>query len=162
MRSSLLITAIVFFVSCSVTKPTKVTHPYTGKQLGCGDFIVYKLTDNGNELVSVSLTIDKISLQTSQVYGIGKTDVLEVKRKKYSGAIDASLCNDVMTEKPIKEVDEIASSGIVEVLLSTAEIEKAKRNEPYLVTVTLKNVVFEGLEIDYLKIENVNVGWLPG
>lgn len=137
-------------------------HPFNGESTGCGNFIVYKLSDDSKEYVSIVLNISSIDLQKMQAYSVGKADVVTVKRKKYNGSIAESLCNDVAATKPTELLEEVAVDGIVEVYVDALEKEKAERNEPYKVTIVLKKVVFKTLTIDYLRIENVNVGWLPG
>lgn len=148
--------------SCAVNKSTKTMHPYSGGSVGCGNFIVYKLTEDNTEFVSVVLDVNSIELEPSQAYAIGKADVVKVTRKKYAGAIGATLCNDVMVEKPRELLEEIAREGIVEIRVSEDERKKAEKKEAYKATVILKNVVFETMTIDYLRLENINVGWLPG
>lgn len=155
---------LIFLISsCSVSKSIKTIHPYSGNSIGCGNFIIYKLAENNSEYVSVVVDISSIELEPKQSYGIGKSEVIKVTRKKYEGDISTTLCNDVMPEKRPKEIlEEIASEGIVELLVNEAELEKANKNEPYKATVILRNVVFETVSIDYLRLENINVGWLPG
>ncbi|WP_420315705.1 hypothetical protein [Ekhidna sp.] len=162
MRTSIPITIILFLLSCSVSKPTKTLHPYTGQQLGCGNFIAYKLSEDNNEYISISFNASNVELGAKQSYGIGKASIVEVKRKKYEGRIDQSLCNDVMMDKPDIIIEELATGGIVEILIRDEEIEKSKNNEPYNVTIILRDVTFEGSVVDYLRIEKINVGWLPG
>ena len=153
---------ILAIASCSVTKSTKSMHPYSGGSVGCGNFIVYKLTEDNKEYVSVVVDVLSIELESMQTYAIGKADVIKVSRKKYDGVIDAALCNDVMANKPKKLFEEEATSGQVELILNKVEMEKAKKNEPYRATIVLKKIVFESTSIDYLRLENINVGWLPG
>lgn len=154
---------ILVIASCSVSKSTKTIHPFSGDSIGCGNFIVYKLSEDNTEFVSVIVDISSIELEPRQAYGIGKTEVVKVERKKYSSAINSSLCNDVvMVKKPKVILEELASEGTVELIVSEIERKKAKKNEPYKATVVLKNVVFGTVSIDYLRLENINVGWLPG
>ena len=37
-------------------------------------------------------------MQDFQAYGVGKTDIMEVKYRKYKAPISPSICNDVMTD----------------------------------------------------------------
>lgn len=137
-------------------------HSYTGAEVGCGNFIVYKLTLDNKEFVSIAFNSATVQWVDSQSFAVGKADVLEIKRKVYAGEIHQSLCNDIMMEKPEKLIEEVATSGIVEVLTSENERAKANKKEPYKVTIILKNVTFSEITIDYLRIENIHVGWLPG
>lgn len=137
-------------------------HPYTGDSIGCGDFIIYKLANNNQEYVSVIMDMSSIELESLQVYAIGKADVVKVTRKKFDGPVNTSLCNDVMSVRPKELLEEIASQGIVELVVGETQRKEKKKGNPYTVTVILKKVVFEGMSIDYLRLENVNVGWLPG
>ncbi len=162
MKQIYLLILVIAASACSVTKSTKSVHPYSGGSVGCGNFIVYKLTEDNTEYVSVVLDVNLIELETSQAYAIGKADVVKVTRKKYKGTIDTSLCNDVMVDKPEEVLEEVATGGIVEVRVAEAEISKAEKKESYQATIILKKVVFEGMVIDYLRLENVTVGWLPG
>ena len=153
---------IISITACSVSKSTTSMHPYNGGSVGCGNFIAYQLTEDNKEYVSVVLDVTSIELSRMQVYAIGKADVVRVKRKKFDGPINSSLCNDVMMPKPKELLEEAALEGIVEVYVDIEEKEKAERKEPYKVTIVLKKVVFETMTIDYLRLENINVGWLPG
>ena len=160
--NKLIIILSIFATACAVNKGTKSIHPYNGDSLGCGNFIVYKLSKDKTEYVSIALNASKIAFENIQAYGVGKAEILEVKRKKYEGDISPSLCNDIMTDPPKVQLEETATSGIVEILLAENEIEKAKKNDGYRATIVLKNVVFTTMTVDYLRIENVYVGWLPG
>ncbi|GAB4246639.1 MAG: hypothetical protein Tsb0034_25650 [Ekhidna sp.] len=162
MRTLIIAIFALLFTACSVNKQTVSMHPFAGKQIGCGNFIVYKLTESEDEFVSVAFNAASVELSTHQAYAIGKAEVVEVKRKKYAAPIAATLCNDVMEEKPDELQEEVATEGVVEVLLSDVELQKAKKSQEYRATVILKRVTFESVTIDYLRIENVFVGWLPG
>ncbi|WP_370087291.1 hypothetical protein [Ekhidna sp.] len=162
MNKALFLILVVLVSACAVNKGTKTIHPYNGGSVGCGNFIVYKLTDDNTEYVSVVLDASSIELEQTQAYAIGIADVVKVTRKKYAGSIASSLCNDVMADKPEELLEEIASEGIVEVRVSEVEIKKAEKKEAYKATIILKNVVFDGVVIDYLRLEDVTVGWLPG
>ena len=153
---------ILFATACSVTKPTQLMHPYSGNAIGCGNFIIYQLTEDNQEYVSIKVDINSIAVQSMQSYALGKAQVVSVTRKKFDGMINQALCNDVMVDKPRKLLEEEAQDGILEVFLTESEIEKASNREPFIVTVVIKKVSFETMSIDYLRIENVNVGWLPG
>lgn len=153
---------IIIGTACAVTQNTRSMHPYEGDSIGCGDFIIYKLTDDNSEYVSVIIDMSAIELENMQAYVIGKAEVVKVSRKKFTGPINASLCNDVMSQKPDELLEEIASDGIVELHVSDGQQLEKKKGNPYTVTVILKKVVFPGMTIDYLRLENVNVGWLPG
>ncbi|MEO9869257.1 hypothetical protein [Ekhidna sp.] len=162
MNKILFLALFIIISACSVTKSTKSSHQFTGGSVGCGNFIVYKLSEDNTEYVSVAVNARSIDVESDQAYAIGKADIVEVKRKKYAGKVDASLCNDVMIDMPKEELEEVATSGIVELKLSKEELEKAKNKRPYRATVILKNVIFGSLTIDYLYLENIYVGWLPG
>lgn len=148
--------------ACAVNKSTKTLHDFTGSSIGCGNFIVYKLTKSNDEFISIKIDVSAIELEKMQAYGVGKTDFVNVVRRKYAGAVNSTLCNDVMTPKPELLLEEIGNSGIVELRISDTELEKANNNDGYHATLILKNIVFETQVIDYLQIENVYVGWLPG
>lgn len=137
-------------------------HPFEGDRVGCGDFIVYKLTNNNQEYVSVVVDMSAIELEDFQAYAIGKADVVNVTRKKFGGPIHTALCNDVMGERPEELLAETATSGIVELRVNETQRKNKEKGEPYTVTLVLKKVVFETMTIDYLRLEDVNVGWLPG
>ncbi|MEQ8904346.1 hypothetical protein [Ekhidna sp.] len=162
MNKFLISLLVVLFSACAVTKSTKTMHPYSGDNIGCGDFIIYKLANNNKEYVSVIIDMSAIEVENLQAYAIGKADVVIVTRRKFDGPINSSLCNDVMSDKPEELLEEIATDGVVELLVNEAQQEEKKKGNPYKVTVVLKKVVFEGMTIDYLRMENVNVGWLPG
>ncbi|MEP1032996.1 hypothetical protein [Ekhidna sp.] len=163
MKKLSYITLIFLIASCSVSKSTKTMHPFSGDSVGCGNFIVYKLTEDNKEFVSIIVDVSSIELEARQSYGIGKSEIIKVTRKKYEGAINETLCNDVMIAKKPKELlEEVATDGVVDLIVSEVEQEKANNNEPYKATIILKNVVFESISIDYLRLDNINVGWLPG
>jgi len=67
-----------------------------------------------------------------------------------------------MGQKPELLGEESPSQGTVEMIGSAEEREKATKNQEYRVTVVFKKVIFEDSAIDYLRIEDVYVGWLPG
>ncbi|WP_421762586.1 hypothetical protein [Ekhidna sp.] len=162
MKNILIFTSLILLTACAVNKNTKSTNPYTGDTVGCGNFIVYKLNEDNSEFVSIVIDAGSVELESTQSYGIGKADIVKVARKKYAGSIAASLCNDVMMDKPDELLDEVATSGTVELLVDELEIEKAKKNEAYKVTVILRKVAFGDTTIDYVRLEDVMVGWLPG
>ncbi|MEM6643049.1 MAG: hypothetical protein AAF616_08730 [Bacteroidota bacterium] len=149
-------------MSCSITKKTARTHSYEGDAIGCGNFIVYKLSEDNREYLSIALNAKNIEFTDFQAFGVGKTDVMEVKRRVYDESISASLCNDVMFEKPELLKEESPSQGIIELIVSQEEREKAQNGQGYRVTLVLKKVLFEEVLVDYLRIEDVFVGWLPG
>lgn len=150
------------FASCSVNKGTQSLHSFTGDSVGCGNFIVYKLSDDNKEYLSIAFNASTVEWEEVQAYVVGKTDILEVKRKKFDGPINTIICNDVMSEKPTELLEEVATEGTVEIYISELEKEKAERKEGYRINLILKKVVFDGVAVDYLKLENVYVGWLPG
>lgn len=138
-------------------------HPYKGDSVACGNFIVYKLTDDNKEYTSVKVDITSLDLVGSQSFGIGKSEVVQVKRKKFDAPINETLCNDLMPAVfPKTLLEEVATDGIVEIIVSETDQENAKNRKPYRATVILKNVVFESQSIDYLRLDNIYVGWLPG
>ena len=154
MNKLYFLLTLLLLIGCTVTKNTKSIHPYTGASVGCGNFIIYKLGEDNKEYVSVVVDISSIELESTQTYGIGKTEVVKVTRKKFDSSIDATLCNDVMpATRPVELLEEVASEGIVEVIVVEAELEKAEKREAYRATVILKNVVFETQAIDYLRLE---------
>ena len=67
-----------------------------------------------------------------------------------------------MGERPEELLTEVAEGGIVELHVNETQRQKKEKGEPYTVTVVLKKVVFETMSIDYLRLEDVNLGWLPG
>lgn len=137
-------------------------HPYSGDSVGCGDFIVYKLTNDNKEYISVVIDMSAIELEERQSYAIAKAEIVNVNRKKFDGLIHTSLCNDVLVEKPEELLSESANEGVVELIVSELQREKKEKGEPYMVTIILKKVVFETMTIDYLRLGNIKVGWLPG
>jgi len=137
-------------------------HPFKGGAVGCGDFIIYKLTEDNNGYVSIIFDMSVIELQAMQAYAIGKTDILNITRKTFDGPIHAALCNDVMGERPNELLSENAISGVFELRVSEIQRKNKERGEPYRVTVILKNIAFSTMTIDYLRLEDVTVGWLPG
>ena len=162
MKIHYYVVICIAFLGCAVNKKTQAFHAYRGDAVGCGNFIVYQLTDDNTEYVSVAFNAAEVEFNDFQAYGVGKTDVMQVRRLKYKGPIIASLCNDVMFEKPELLIEEAPTQGTIEILISAEERAKAKKNQGYRVTVVFKKVVFEDSSIDYLRIEDVYVGWLPG
>lgn len=153
---------LVLISACAVNKSTNSMHPYKGDEIACGNFVIYKLTENNSEYISIRVDANAIELENIQAYGIGKSDVVNVERRKFEGEVQASLCNDVMMDKPRQLLKEVAISGIVELRVTQQELEKAEAKDGYRVTVILKNVIFETQTIDYLQIDSAYVGWLPG
>ena len=162
MKNFLFLLIGVVLAGCAVYKGTTSLHPFDGDGLGCRDFVVYRLTKDNTEYISIAFSAKSIEMREFQAYGIGKTDIMQVKRRKYKEPIIASLCSDFMTGKPELLQEEAPSQGTVEIIVSSEEREKAKKNQEYRITVVLKKVIFEDSAIDYLRIEDVLVGWLPG
>ena len=162
MNRLFILSIAILLSACAVNKSTKTMHPYEGGMVGCGDFIIYKLANDNQEYVSIVVDMSAIELEDLQAYAIGKADVVNVTRKKFNGPIHAALCNDVMGERPEELLSEIATSGIVELRVNETQRKNKEKGEPYTVTLVLKKVVFETMSIDYLRLEDVNVGWLPG
>jgi len=148
---------------CAVRKNTQTIHPFSGESIGCSNFIIYQLSVDQKQYIAVKLDASSIEWQGSQAYTIGKADILSVQLRTFDGAVSQMLCNDVnLTTRPKKLSEEVAKEGVVEVMISREEIDKASNNRGYKASVVLKNVIFDSLRIDYLKIDNVYVGWLPG
>lgn len=162
MKKQFILLIVVLVSACTVNKSTKSMHPYEGDVVGCGDFIVYKLTEDNEEYISIVVDLSSIVLEERQAYAIGKADVVNVTRKKFNGPIHAALCNDVMGERPEEVLTESADGGIVELIVGKLQQEKKEKGEPYTITLVLKNVTFETATVDYLRLDDVNVGWLPG
>ena len=162
MNKFLILLSLVLGTSCAVNTGTKTIHPYSGGSTACGNFVVYKLTEDETEFVSLKVDMSSIDLVKTQTYGIGKAEVVSVFRKKYASSVSASLCNDVMIDKPELLLEEAASNGLVELSLTAENLKKAKNKQPYHVTVIFKDVIFESMVIDYLQLDNVIVGFLPG
>lgn len=152
---------LILFSACAVNKASTTSHPFVGGQVGCGNFTIYKLSEDNTELISISLKANGLDLRESQAYSVEKS-AIEVKRKKYANAIDASLCNDIMSEMPKLVSELIATDGLVEVRVTKENLEKYNANDAYRVTLIIKDLVFPDSKIDYLQIENVVVGWMPG
>lgn len=152
----------ILLSACAVSKKTNTTHSFVGDQVGCGNFMVYKLSEDNREYLSISFKADQVEYKNKQSFGVDKADFLEVRWKKFGGEIHQSLCNDVIGRHPSTISDEVALSGLVDISLSEGQVENANNESPYIVTIVLRNIEFESSSIDYLRIENVNVGWLPG
>lgn len=136
----------------------KSVNRFTGTQAGCGHMIVYKLTENNTEYISMALNTKGLKLTNSQTYWIGKEDFLEVKWKVFNRDIQNSICNEGLDRRPRPSINLAATSGIVKIQVSDEDLIKSRRKESYIVTVELRNIVFEGLTVDYLRLENVQVG----
>ena len=154
---------IAGIVGCAVTKNTQPLHPFLGESVGCSNFIIYKLSEDNKQYVSIKIDGSAVEWQESQAYAIGKADILSVHYRKFDSVIHQVLCNDIMPVRmPKRLVEEMAKEGEVEIIISEEEREKASNYQGYKVTVVLKDVIFDSLLIDYLRIDNVYVGWLPG
>ena len=153
---------LLVVVGCTVNKGTSTIHPYSGNSVACGNFVVYKLTEDETGFVSLIVNASSINFEKTQIYAIEKAEAVKVDRKKYEGSIGSSICNDVLVDLPKVLLEESAREGLVEITLNDENLEKARNKQPYRVTITLKNVIFESMAIDYLLFENVYVGWLPG
>ncbi|MEP1097530.1 MAG: hypothetical protein ABJG78_20605 [Cyclobacteriaceae bacterium] len=160
MRNYLTITILLIIVGCSVSKKTSAVNPFQGDTVGCGNFIVYRFSEDGDQYISVSFNANEVEFEDS--FERINAQYIEVKWEKFAGDMRSAICNDVMGEKPNQLMDQIAKSGSVSIRVNEAEQKKKENNEAYKVTVTLKDLVFENLSVDYLQIENVVVGWLPG
>lgn len=145
-----------------MSKSTNSVNPFDGDVVGCGNFIVYKLSENDQEFISIALHASSVELRSNQSYGVGKSEALEIKWKKFDGDVSPTLCNDVAGVRPTKTLERAAKSGVLNVRIDKISLEKSKTGAPYKVTLVLKNVVFDGLVVDYLEIQDAQVGWIPG
>jgi len=147
-------------VGCTVSKKTTAINPFQGDSAGCGNFIVYQLSEDGTQYISVSLNANEVKFEDS--YALVDAESIEVIWRKFDGDIRRSICNDVIVEKPNQLIDQKARSGEISIKVSDIELKKKENEEAYRVTLILDDLIFNGLFIDYLTIENVVVGWLPG
>lgn len=138
------------------------THPFTGEKVGCGNFIIYQLSEDESQYLSISFKIQDVELKSSQTYHVGKAEIVEVKQRKYTGPIGDLICNDIAAQRPELLEEEIATEGLVEIVIDETNLKKAKENQPYKVTVVAKKLNFKSSSIEYLNISDVMVGWLPG
>ncbi len=152
----------LLIASCTVSKTTSPLHPFRGGQLGCGNFVVYKLTEDEKAYISVSYVASAYQFKETQSFEISVGGGVKVRWKKFEESIRSSLCNDVRTVNLRPTLDQTAESGSVEVRIDQNSLSMAEDDKPYEVTLVLKNIVFDGLVVDYLQIENVTVGWMPG
>ena len=162
MKSLSIVLLTLLVGGCTVNKNTSTMHPFTGHEIGCGNFIVFKLSEDNTEYVSVAFNASEVEWEDFQGYSLEKAQIAKVERKKYRSPIHTTLCNDVMTDRPEQLLSDVAISGTLEILANDIEREKAKEDQGYRVTIILKDVFFENSSIDYLRIDNVYVGWLPG
>lgn len=153
---------LITLTACSTNKQLQSIHPFQGSQGGCGNFMVYKLSEDKKQVLSIVVNMQGITPKALQSYGLDKTEVVEVTWKMYAGDISPSLCNDVLTPRPRQLKDVVATSGLVDIFINDLEREKIEQGRPYKVTIVLRKIAFEGLFLSNLRIENVNVGWLPG
>lgn len=160
MRNYLVLTLLLMIASCSVSKKTSTINPFQGDTVGCGNFIVFRLSEDGKQYISVSVNANEVEFEDS--FALVDAKAVEVKWKKFAGDIRSAICNDVMGDKPSQLNDQVAKSGAVSIKINDEERRKKENNEAYKVTVVLKELIFEDLTVDYLQIENVVVGWLPG
>lgn len=158
-----IIWLVLLLAGCTVRQTISTINPFSnGDQVGCGNFIIYKLSQDGKEYVSVALNATGLELAEIQTFYIGRDDLLEVKWKKFESDVRKMLCNDVLGRRPETISDWLAQSGSVTLKLSGQDLEKSKRREAFNVSLILKKVAFEGTSVDYLSIENVTIGWIPG
>lgn len=162
MKAIYTLLMIIILSACAVNKPSKSIHPYHGDAIGCGNLIVYKLTEDNTGFLSIAFSANEVKWEDRQVYAISKADIVEVKISKYDAPVHQTLCNDLMVDKQKLLAEEYATEGILEVLVAESEQEKSGKKEGYKVTLILKNVIFQNQVIDYLRLEDVYVGWLPG
>lgn len=153
---------LILLSACTVSKSTNTINPFRGDVAGCGNFIVYKLSEDGNQFISVALHAASIELGASQTFSIGRSEAVEIKWKKFEGDVGATLCNDVVGQRPRRIYDFTATSGTLNVQIDEVELVKVKAGDPYNVNLLLKNVVFDSLVVDYLEIKDAKVGWIPG
>ena len=156
-------TWIILFLLCScVTNRNLSSHPYSGSTIGCGSFTVYKLTQMNKGFLSVRYTGDYESLSQESSIDLSKTQLFTVQNKFYDGSIKELLCNDVLINPPIELSNEEAIAGELSISMTKEDFQSMKSGRPYEISVRLKNIQFESGVIEYIELENVLVGWLPG
>lgn len=153
---------LLLLAACTVSKSTNTVNPFNGKVVGCGNFIVYQLSGDNKEFISIALNAKEVELKANLGFVIGRSEGIEVKWKKFSGDISNVLCNDAVGNRPERVHELTASGGTLNVSIEKDLLEQAKNGDPYKVSLILKNVVFEGLVVDYIEIKDVQVGWIPG
>lgn len=160
MRIPFLLATLLLSFSCTVSKQTGTLSQFKGESVGCGNFIVHKLSEDGGQYISISVNANEVEFQDS--YALVEAQYIEVRWRKFDGNISSFICSDITGDRPTLQIDQVAKTGSVSIKVSDAELKKKEREEAYNVTVILKDVVFDGLIIDYLQLKNVEVGWLPG
>lgn len=150
------------FIGCSVSKTTSEPSIFQGDTIGCGHFSIYQFSEDGKMYVSVRVH-QGFTFQESQAFDLSAQDQLTVRWNVFDSDVRNSLCNDVMPNKKERPLNhQLAKSGNVKILMSQENLDKKADNQPYKVTVRLSDIVFEGLTINELQMDNVLVGWIPG
>lgn len=160
MRTIFLVSILILSFSCSVSKQTGAINPFQGERVGCGNFIVYKLSEDGSQYISISVNANEVEFKDS--YALVEAESIEVRWRKFDGNISSFICSDISGDKPGLQINQIAKSGSISIKVSDEELKKKEKEEAYKVTLILKDIIFDGLTIDYLHLENIQVGWLPG
>ncbi len=140
---------------------------FNGPAKGCGNFVVYRDTEDKTKVVEVQAGTKALNMKTTpQTYGIGSTPTLRVAIHDY-GNVQHSLegyCSDYSRGDEPEPQFIYATAGKVTIHISRKKVEYGPF-PAYAVTVILENVTFPvtngiAYHIEKAEIKDVVVGWL--
>jgi hypothetical protein len=89
--------------------------PFDGDSIGCGNFSIYQLSEDGTKYLQINMDVSKLDLSESQEYFVG--DSLEIKWREFNADVRQAICNDVAYKKSKPEVEKLANSGIINLMI---------------------------------------------
>jgi hypothetical protein len=140
---------------------------FNGTAKGCGNFVVYRDTEDRTKVVEVHAGTKALNLKTTpQTYDIGTTPTLQVAIHDYGNDKHSLLeyCSDSIREDALRPQFIYATAGKVTIHISKKKVEYG-HFPAYAITVTLENVTFPvtngiSYHIEKAEIKDVMVGWL--
>lgn len=157
--SAFLYIFLPLLVACSVAKPEGGQF---GDSVGCGNFQVFLVSDDGRAYVRLALKASEFGLQRENIFDLDLDQSMDVQFFEYDASVRHLLCNDVRGSKPEVLQTSVAAKGRIVVRMTEENLKLYSQSQSYRVDIELDGILFEnGKRIDHSEYQ-VIVGWLPG
>lgn len=170
LKHSLILIAVVALVptllsGCTMDNPPPAD-AFTGDEGGCGDFFVYRHSDDRRWMLTV--TVDRSKLPDYQLPDTldlaVDADVVKVEALLQASTSEPEPCGCIPGEPEIERWQAVAGT----VSIQTADLPKPYAEENYRVSVLLDGLELKGphtgtrFALEPIEINNVVVGWFAG
>ena len=161
MLRSFLFATIIACISCTASKNNVGSQikVFSGPVISCGSASIFQLNEEKDSYILVKL--DMAEINASSKIKIGDPGI-EVRLVKFDGDVSNAPCNDVMYDTPKKLNEQLANSGILELIIPPEELEKKRSGSGYRIDVMSTNLTFNDGSVFEVSVKNAFVGWLPG